>query len=148
MGTDPDNFCKNQHTSKINWWLHKPWKSSVHVVAWCGPVCLKPVLILVRHRKTYRSEICLDMLAFQSQDIIVIVKWLAISSDVNEVNSLKPGDANLRQRIRNQESVIRGNITIHAIYKRIHTVFIVHIDVGCWSLEKRSMFRRDPHQLI
>ena len=37
--------------------------------------------------------------------------------------------------------------TIHAIYKRIHVAFIVHVDVGCWLLEK-GLFRRDPHQLI
>ena len=49
----------------------------------------------------------------------------------------------------NQESgiIYSGKCTIHAIYKRIHTVFIVHIDVGCWLLDN-SLFRRDPDQLI
>ena len=50
---------------------------------------------------------------------------------------------------RNQKSgiIYLRKFTIHAIYKRIHTVFIVHIDVRWWLLEK-SLFRRDPHQLI
>ena len=51
-------------------------------------------------------------------------------------------------RVNQESGIIHSRkFTIHAIYKRIHTVFIVHIDVGCWLLEK-SMFRRDPHQLI
>ena len=37
----------------------------------------------------------------------------------------------------NQESgiIYSGKFTINAIYKVMHTAFIVHIDVGCWLLE-------------
>ena len=37
---------------------------------------------------------------------------------------------------RNQESgiIYARKFTIHAIYKRMHAVFIVHIDMGCWLL--------------
>ena len=37
---------------------------------------------------------------------------------------------------RNQESriIYSRKFTIHAVNKRIHTVCIVHIDVGCWLL--------------
>ena len=49
--------------------------------------------------------------------------------------SVRPKHA-LETVIRNQESgiIYSRKFTMHAIYKRIHTVFIVDIDVGCWLL--------------
>ena len=46
---------------------------------------------------------------------------------------LVPGD-HMQIGIRNQESgiIYSRKFTVHAIDNRMHTVFIVHIDMGCW----------------